>query len=454
LDAWFERQRAADARIAASAARSNGPPAAGVAPSVASLWPSSAGSTYAIVLITLIWAANYTDRQMLGLLIPPIKADLHLSDTSLGLVTGLGFVLLYSVLSVPVARVADRSNRRNILAAGLVVWSVMTCLTGLVTNVWELATTRFLLGAAEAAAIAPSISLVGDMVSGARRPLTLSLLTTGSGLSAILFIPLVAMLAQAYGWRAAFLAAGYAGLALAALLALTVKEPSRGAREARARSPVALAATARFLLGSRAYLFTVAGGAFAGVSLYATQVWHPAFLARVHHLDMAQIGWATGALRGIGSIAGAILGGLIAERLGRRDARWRLIVPGLACLLAWPAEVLFLMSPNLTLALAGMFGCHLFTAMHFGPVYAVCHSVARPGMSSTATAFFILVANVAGQAAGPLAIGLLNDRGAALFGAEAIRYSLLIGGASLPVAGALMMLGARSLGGDIRRAEP
>jgi MFS family permease len=439
LDARIERHPIAGARTRA--------------PATSHLGLSSASSVYAVTLITLVWAANYTDRQMLGLLIPLIKVDLRLSDTSLGLISGLGFVLLYSVLSVPVARLADRSNRRNILAAGLVVWSLMTCATGLVANVWQLAAVRFLLGAAEAAAIAPSISLVGDMFSKSRRPLTLSILTTGSGLSAILFIPLVAMLAQAHGWRAAFLTAGYAGLALAALLVLTVREPARAAPAASARSATALRATGKFLLGSRAYLFTIGGGAFAGISLYATQVWHPSFLARVHHLDMAHIGWTSGALRGVASVAGALLGGVLAERLGRRDAAWRLIVPGLACLLAWPSELLFLTSPNLTLALGGMVGYHLLLAMHFGPIYAVCHSVARTGMSSTATALFLLVANFAGQIIGPLAIGLLNDRGAGVFGADAVRYSLLIAGLSLPIAGALMMTGARSLNADIRRAE-
>lgn len=453
LDAWIERQRVAGAKTNASAAQPGDSPALGVAPAVSSRGLSSASAVYAVALITLVWAANYTDRQMLGLLIPPIKADLHLSDTSLGLVTGLGFVLLYSVLSVPVARLADRSNRRNILAAGLVVWSLMTCLTGLATNIWQLTAARFLLGAAEAAAVAPSISLIGDMFSRSRRPLTLSVLTTGSGLSSILFIPLVAMLAQAQGWRTAFLAAGYTGLALAALLLLTVREPGRATPAAQARASAAFATTARFLAGSRAYLFTVGGGAFAGISLYATQVWHPSFLARIHHLDMAQIGWATGGLRGVASIAGAVLGGVLAERLGRRDARWRLIVPGVACLLAWPAELVFLTSPNLTIALGGMFGCHLLTAMHFGPVYAVCHSVAKPGMSSTAIALFLLAANFAGQIIGPLAIGLLNDQGAGVFGPEAVRYSLIIGGLSLPVAGALMILGARRLSADIRRAE-
>jgi predicted MFS family arabinose efflux permease len=451
LDAGI--QRVAGAKTSASAAQPDQSPVLGLAPAAPSSGLAPASSAYALALLALVWAANYTDRQMLGLLIPPIKADLHLSDTSLGLVTGLGFVLLYSLLSVPVARLADRSNRRNILAIGLAVWSLMTCLTGLVANIWELAATRFLLGAAEAAAVAPSISLIGDMFSASRRPLTLSVLTTGSGLSAILFIPLVAMLAQAQGWRTAFLAAGYTGLALAAVVALTVKEPARGGPAAPDRPAPALAATARFLAGSRAYLFTLGGGAFAGVSLYATQVWHPSFLARVHHLDLAQIGWATGALRGSASIVGAILGGVLAERLGRRDTRWRLIVPGLACVLAWPAELVFLTSPDLSIALAGMACCHLLTAMHFGPVYAVCHSVAKPGMSSTSTALFLLAGNLAGQIIGPLAIGLLNDQGAALFGAEAVKYSLLVGAVSLPIAGLLMIVGARSLSTDIRRAE-
>lgn len=405
-------------------------------------------------MLTLIWAVSYADRQLLGLMLPLIKEDLRLSDTSLGLITGFAFVLFYSLLGLPIARLADRSNRRNILAAGLALWSVMTGLTGAAVNVWQLSAARFLVGAGEATGTAPATSMVSDLFGKTDRPLAMAVLSCSSSVAALLFLPALGWFAHAYGWRAAFKAVGYAGLALAILYVLTLREPARQEAAPGSRvEPPGPAATAQFLLGSRAYLFTVIGGAIVGVSLYASQVWHPSFLARVHHLNVAQIGSAIGIPRGAAGLAGTLFGGLLAERLGRRDARWRLLAPGLACMLALPAELVFLLSPQLPIALAGMLTYHLLIGMHFGPVYAACQSVAPARMRCTATAAFLLVANLIGQIVGPLAVGYLNDRWAIAFGQEAIRYSLVLGSICAMVGGVFMLVGAWSIGPDTERAE-
>jgi predicted MFS family arabinose efflux permease len=409
-------------------------------------------SVYTLVLLTLIWAISFADRQMLGLLAPLIKADLELSDTSLGLITGFVFVLLYSVLGVPVARLADRASRRNILAAGVAVWSLMTGLSGLAANVWQLTLARLLMGAGEAAANAPATTLAADIAGPRRRQTAMAVLSTGSGLSALLLLPPAGWIAQAWGWRGAFMAAGWTGLALCGLLLLTVREPPRAPAPAAGRPRDDALGAARFLLGSRAYVLTVLGGAFVGVSLYASQAWHPSFLARVHHLPIGEVGLASGVLRGVAGIIGTLLGGVLAERLARRDARWLLLTPGLACILALPAELLFLLSPDLKLALTGMLGYHLFIGMHFGPIYVACHALARPTMRATATAVFLLVANLTGQIVGPLAVGFLNDQWAAAFGEEAIRYSLLLGGACVLAGGLILTLASRTVEADVRRA--
>jgi MFS family permease len=206
-------------------------------------------------------------------------------------------------------------------------------------------------------------------------------------------------------------------------------------------------------MGSRTYVVTVMGGAFIGVSLYATQVWHASFLARVHHLDMAQIGAAIGIFRGLASVGGALLGGYLAVRFGKADDRWRLWLPGIVCVLALPAELVFLLSPSLPVSLAGMMIFHLFLGMQFGPVYAACQTLAKPAMRATATAVFLLAANLVGQIIGPLAVGYLNEYWAQEYGQEAIRYSLILGGACACLGGFLLLLGADRLRSDTARAE-
>ena len=408
-------------------------------------------SAYTLAVLTLIYTFNYVDRQILALVLPLLKKDLHLSDTSLGLISGFAFVLFYSLLGVPIARLADRSNRRNILAVGLTVWSLMTALTGAVTSIWQLAATRFLMGAGEASGVAPSNAMVSDIFDKASRPLALAILTSGTSLAALIFFPITGWISQTWGWRDAFYAAGVAGLVLALLLIFTVPEPKRTDRRKGPQEGFRTAMA--FLAGSPAYVLTVIGGAFVGVSLYASQIWNPSFLVRVHHLSMVQVGASIGVVRGIMGLTGALVGGVLADRLGRRDERWRLWIPGLACMAVLPAELLFLLSPGLGPALVGLALASFFTSMHLGPVYAACQNLARPSMRATAAAVFLLFANLVGQVVGPLAVGWLNDYWRSAYGEAAIRYSLILGSGCAFLGGMLIASGAWRMARDTARAE-
>jgi MFS family permease len=410
-------------------------------------------SRYVVVILTVIYALNFLDRQILALMLPQIKRDLQLSDSQLGLISGFAFVLFYSILGLPIARLADRSSRQRILAIGLTFWTLMTAATGMVRNVWQLALTRFLMGAGEATGLAPTHSMVADIFSQARRPFALAIVTAGNSLSALVFFPAVGWIGQQYGWRTVFYVAGIFGLIIAAIFYLTVPEPVRVAGKTGAvKVQEKFWTTLRFLLSSRAYLFTVIGGALMGIALYAGQAWHPTFLTRVHHLSLVQIGASYGIVRGIMGLIGAVLGGLLADRLGRRDPRWRLWTAGLACILFLAAEFVFLFAP-LRLSLVGLGLTSLFAGMHFGPVYAVCQGVARSTMRATSAAFFLLVVNLVGQVVGPFSVGYLNDRWAAAYGDGAIRYSLILGAVCACLGGILMLAGAGSLGRDTARAE-
>ena len=177
---------------------------------------------------------NYLDRSILGLALPMIKAEMQASDTALGLVSGLAFVLFYAILGVPIAWAADRWNRRNIIAAGLAFWSLMTALTGFVANIWQLALARFLMGAGEACCMPPSNSIISDLFRKARRPLALAIFGTANSIAFIALFPIAGWIADHHGWRTMFVAAGAPGLVLALLFYLTVREPVRGASDERA----------------------------------------------------------------------------------------------------------------------------------------------------------------------------------------------------------------------------
>jgi MFS family permease len=413
-------------------------------------WTLTSGWT--LGLLTVIYALNYLDRQILSLVLPLIKAELHVSDTMLGLVTGFAFVLFYSLMGIPIARLADRSNRRNIIAIGCAFWSAMTMVTGLVTSVWQLAVTRFMMGAGEACGIAPSNSMIADLFSAAKRPLALSIMTAGNGLGSLLLFPIVGWIALHYGWRSTFYVAGAAGIIVALLFFLTVREPARRDAKPLIRRETFKEAMA-FLAGSRAYIWILAGGAFMGVSLYANIVWNSSFLVRVHGFNMAEIGSTLGPIRGLASALGVVVGGMLVSRLGARDARLRLIVPGIACILVLPAEILFLLPSDPTVSLIGLALATFLSAVHLGPVYAACMSLVPPGLRATACAVFLFVANLVGQIIGPLLVGALNDHWASLYGDLAIRYSMMVGASCATVAGLFLILAARHFIPDTRRAE-
>ena len=208
----------------------------------------------------------------------------------------------------------------------------------------------------------------------------------------------------------------------------------------------------RFLAGSKTYIFVLLGGCLAGIHMYGIIIWGPAFLIRVHGLASGEAGSYLAVARGPVGIAGIILGGLLADRLGRRDERWRVWVPALGIILSVPAEIVYLLAGPLWLAVAGMMVSTLFTAMHMGPLYAILMNVAKVRMRAVATATFMFFGNLTGSTLGPLGIGYLNDLLTPDQGAFAIRYSLLIATGFALLGGALMWRGSRYVAADARRA--
>jgi MFS family permease len=414
----------------------------------------TAHSIYGLGFLTLISAFNYLDRSILGLALPAIKEEMAVSDTALGLVSGLAFVAIYSVLGVPIAWLADRWSRRNIITIGFAFWSLMTLVSGYVANIWQLAMARMLMGAGEACGVAPSNSMLADIFRKERRPLVLAIFGLAFSIASIAFFPLLGVIGDAHGWRAMFIAAGVPGLVLALLFFLTVPEPTRGAVEAAAQKPKpeSFVASVKFLIGSPAFLLFLLGATCMGANVYAAGAWTPTFLSRVHDMTLTQISTSIGPIRGVLGAAGILAGGILADLLGRRDERWRVRVPAIACLLLGPAEVLFLLGDPGWVWLMGFALTSFLTLLHQGPIYAAALNVAKARMRAVATSLLILCASLLGQVAGPLLVGRLNDVLNATYGDHTIRYSLLIMAVTAIGAGLAFAASARFFERDMRRA--
>jgi MFS family permease len=412
-------------------------------------------SLYTLGFLTLIATFNYLDRSLLGLALPAIKQEMHVSDTVLGLVSGLAFVLFYSILGVPIAWAADRYSRRNIIAIGFAFWSVMTALSGLVANIQQFAIARFLMGAGEAAGLSPSTSMLADLFRAARRPLAMAIFGTASAISGIIFFPIVGWIGENHGWRWMFFVAGAPGVLLALLFVLTVPEPARGGRDGIDASAKAssLSETVRFLLGSPAYLLLVAGMTFMSASLYGTAAWAPTFLSRVHGMSLGEVASTIGPVRGVLGALGILAGGLLIDRLGRSSPRMRVRIPAIACFIAGPSEALFLLSDPTWLWMIGFASSSFFILVFQGPVFALAISLVRPPMRAVATAIMVFTSALLGQAFGPLIVGVLNDLMQPTLGNEAVRFSLLVGALTPLVAGATFWCVQSRIEADEQRAD-
>jgi MFS family permease len=415
--------------------------------------PTSGRRYYALALLTAIYALNFLDRTIFNVLIEPIKKEFALSDTVMGLLAGFGFVLFYSVLGIPIARIADRLSRRNIVAIAFAFWSAMTAACGLAQSVATLALARIGVGLGESAGTPASQSMVADLFSKDARPGALGIFAIGTYLGVFLGYFVGGWVNQHFGWRTAFMTAGLPGLVLAAVLWLTVTEPARGGMDGSLVKPVreGFGPTLAFLLSQRSYLLVLIGFCLTSYTNYATSAWIPAFLARVHHLSSVEVGTYAGTFKGLFGMAGTLTGGVMVGWLGRRDDRWKLWAPAAMSAIAGPVFAVCMLTRDFTTMIAALGLTSFLLGFHLGPIFAIAQTVARTNMRALASALVLLTATCFGQGVGPLVVGLVTDALKAGYGAEAIRYSLLTAGLTSTLGALLFLLAAPSIRGDIAR---
>ncbi|MCA1395223.1 MFS transporter [Bradyrhizobium sp. BRP56] len=421
------------------------------APTQAAAAPS-ARRYYVLALLTIIYALNFLDRTIFNVLIEPIKKEFTLSDTTMGLLAGFGFVLFYSLLGIPIARMADRLSRRNIVAIAFAFWSAMTYLCGLASSVTTLVLARVGVGIGESAGTPASQSMIADLFDKNERPRALGIYAIGTYLGVFLGYFIGGYVNQHYGWRMAFFTAGLPGIALAAVLWLTIAEPKRGAM-AETFKAEPIGPTLRFLASQPSFVIVLVGFCLTTYTNYATAVWIPPFLARIHHLTSAEIGTYAGTFKGLAGMAGTLIGGLVVAQIGRRDDRWKLWAPAIMSGLAGPVFALCMLTQSFTLMVATLALTSFMVGFHLGPIFAIAQTVAKPSMRALASAIVLLTATCFGQGIGPLAVGMINDALKGTYGVDAVRYSLLSAALTTTLGALLFVWAARAIRADIARAS-
>jgi len=386
--------------------------------------PSTGYAWYALSVFVLANAFNFLDRQILAILVQPIQADLAISDTEMGFLTGTVFSIFYTLAGIPLARLADRRSRVVLMSWSIAVWSGLTAASGLARNFAQLAAARIGVGIGEATITPCTHSMVSDYFPPERRARALSLLSVGANLGIVFGLGIASIIAEAYGWRAAFFAAGIPGLAIASLIALTVREPARGQSEGVASRPPDLppfAEAMRFFWARRSFRWFALGASFQAFYGYAFLGWGPAFLGRVHGFGVGEAGVPFGIVTGLGGALGAFLGGFFCDRLTPRDSRWFGWVPALTSLGMIPFALVFLHLEHTSLA---YYAPAVMLGNFYAPIgYALAQGLALVRLRATAAALMLLVINFIGLL-GPQLIGILNDALEPRFDAEAIRWSL------------------------------
>lgn len=409
------------------------------------------GRNYVLFILFLFYTFNFIDRQILVILQESIKADLDLKDYQLGLLTGFSFAIFYVTAGIPIARLADRSNRRNIMAFSLTLWSGMTALSGLVTSYGQLVLARVGVGIGEAGCSPPAHSMISDMYGRKERSTALSIYSTGIYFGILLGFLIGGYVSEYYDWRTTFLIVGIPGIGLAAIMMLTVREPLRRQHENQAAvSAMSLKDSLRIFFQKRSFRYFALGCAMAGFVAYGTGNFMPSYLARSHGMSNGEIGLWLSLINGIGGMIGTFFGGYLSDKYGATDKRWFLWIPAIGGLLSFPLYLWVFLTSNTDLMLWVMPLPFILATFYLGPCIACAHMVVSPAQRAMASAVLFFVLNLIGLGLGPVIIGGISDILAVTYGeTEGLRYALIIGSFGIILKAYLFYKGGQHLKADI-----
>lgn len=415
--------------------------------------------SYVLLILFFGYVINVIDRSVLGILIEPIRAEFSLSDTQLGFLGGIAFALFYSTLGVPIAALADRTSRRNVLAGSVLLWSAMTALCGMAGSYATLLMARIGTAVGEAGGSPPSHSLISDYFPLKERATALSLYALGVPVGTMIGSFLGGWGNDLYGWRTTFVLAGVPGILFALIVYFTVKEPPRGfadgvkAAAAKAPSPP-ITEVLGFLWRKASFRhLSIAAALHAGV-WYGGSTWNAAFFIRSHNLTSGEAGSYLALFAGI-AVIGTFMGGFLSDKLSVRfgDRRWYMWVPGIATLVMVPFQLLAYLSPSLTVVVPTFAVMVVLASVFFGPSFAMTQSLVTLRMRAVAASILLFVQTLIGLGLGPLFTGMISDALSSELGEQSLRYALVIVGFGNLWSAAHYFIGARSLRDDLKATE-
>jgi MFS family permease len=407
---------------------------------------SDSYKTTVLGLLVVAYTFNFIDRTIIATIGQAIKVDLKITDTQLGLLGGIYFALLYTLLGIPIARLAERFNRVNIISAAILIWSGFTALCGTATSFAQLAAYRFGVGFGEAGLSPPAHSLISDYYEPRKRASALAVYSFGIPLGTMFGAVAGGWLAQNFSWRAAFVLVGLPGVLIAIAVKLMIKEPPRGHSEPEVASaadrPVRAAFTwggefrelgsvIAILFGKWPVLHMVLGVTIASFGAYGSGQFVPPYFTRAFGLDYAQVGLIVGLVGGFSAGVGTLVGGFLTDRLARRSARWYALTPAIGLTIATPIYIAAYVAPSWQSAALILLIPGIFHYTYLGPTFGVVQNMVDTRRRATATALLFFFLNLIALGGGPVFTGFLIDRFAAFHFASPEAQGVLASLASL-----------------------
>ena len=407
---------------------------------------SDTGLRLMLGVLLLVYVFNFLDRQIMAILAEPIARELHLSDTKIGVMTGLAFALFYTVLGLPIARFADRphTDRVKVIAAAVALWSAMTALCGVAQSFTQMLIARVGVGIGEAGGTPPAHSLIADRAPPERRASAMAAYQLGPPIGGLIGMVTGGLIAQAYGWRRAFLVVGLPGLLLSLAVLLLLRDPrfsaagvdrrrvaagiaARTGEAGLAGEPAMTTAEAlRHIFGSPAMRRLLLVAAIGPLSGYGLLIFGAVFFQRVHHLSVGQAGVTFGVVNGLAMAAGVWLGGMLGDHMRRRDPRQIMTWPSLAFMASAPLTVAALFAPTALTANLLFFPAILLLYLYVGPYYSAVQGLVPRQARAVASATVLFLQNLLGLGLGPVVLGYISDSLKPTYGAESIRYAMAI----------------------------
>lgn len=382
---------------------------------------------YTLFMLVLVFTSSHVDRQIMGILGQPIKESLLISDTQLGLLTGIMFAVFYATLGMPMAMWADRNNRRNLISFSVFLWSLMTALCAAATNFMQLLLLRIGVGVGEAGSNPPSHSMIADLYPPEKRSTAMAIFGTGINWGILIGFLVGGWINEWYGWRTAFVVVGLPGILLAVLVRYTVKEPPRGYSEAlKQETPApAFREVVRFILRSAVLRHIVAAGALVSFAGYASVIWVPIYLVRIHDMGTGEVGSYLALLIGVGGAIGIYVGGRIADFMAaRRGQQWLPWVVAVSSLITLPMLYLTFMATTPMGAIAAYALPAMLGTLYVAPGFALIQNATPLEMRSVAAAINLFITNIIGLGLGPFTVGFFSDVFSQTHGEDGLRWGL------------------------------